>query len=195
MARTVPSELEVSALAVQVDAQLDTMQSAAKRESNSLGAAAPSYADEEPPLRSQRAREASFLPSALRVPLRRSLPDTPEQNAAIERLRQCPQASAPEQRAVIERETGEQFVSFWKRYLWNGRRDLCLPGGVLHDQWQKWQKLESKATVRQSYGWVAAMGLPAHSIDPVVIAASVFLINALANIGIKTICEGCGEKK
>ena len=101
--------------------------------------------------------------------------------------------SAPAQEIIIEQATDEPFESFWKKYLHHTRRDLCLSGGVLHDQWTKWREQESKTVVRISYGWVAAMGIPAHSLNPVTVAATVFLLNAVVNIGIKTICEGCGK--
>lgn len=103
--------------------------------------------------------------------------------------------AAGKQRAVMETGSGEKFESFWQRYLRHARKDLCLPGGVLHDQWKKWRDLESKAAVRVSYGWLAAMGIPAASLGPVAVAAAVFLINAAVNIGIDTICEGCAEEE
>lgn len=99
--------------------------------------------------------------------------------------------SAPEQEAVIERATGEKFETFWQRYLGQAREDLCVPGGILHDQWEKWRDFESKVVVRTSYVWLAAMGVPTGSLAPVAVAATVFLLNAAANIGIKTVCEGC----
>jgi hypothetical protein len=103
--------------------------------------------------------------------------------------------AAPKQRAAIEQATGEKFESFWQRYLRQARRDLCLPGGVLHDQWKKWRDLESKAAVRVSYGWLAAIGIQAASIPIVVVPAAVFLINAALKIGIDAICEGCAEEE
>ena len=97
------------------------------------------------------------------------------------------------QRAVIEAGSGQTFETFWQRYLRHARKDLCLPGGMLHDQWKKWRDMESKAAVRVSYGWIAAMGIPSASLAPVAVAAAVFLINAAVNIGIDAICEGCAE--
>jgi hypothetical protein len=103
--------------------------------------------------------------------------------------------AAPAQVAVIERESGQPFESFWARYLRHARRDLCLPGGVLHEQWKRWRDLESKAAVRVSYGWLAAMGIPTASLAPLAIAATVFLLNASATIGVAAICEGCAEEE
>ena len=101
---------------------------------------------------------------------------------------------APEQMEVIEGETGGSFESFWQKYLRHAHRDLCLPGGMLYEQWGKWRDLETKSAVRVSYGWLAAMGIPAGSVGPVVIAASVFLLNVAVKVGIDAICEGCKEE-
>ena len=101
---------------------------------------------------------------------------------------------APAQRAVIERETGGSFDSFWQKYLHHARRDLCLPGGMLYEQWQKWRDMESGAAVRVSYGWLAAMGIPAGSLSPLAVAVAVFTINAAVKIGIDAMCEGCEEE-
>ena len=102
--------------------------------------------------------------------------------------------SAPEQVAVIEKTSGEPFERFWQRYLRHAKTDLCLPGGVLHDQWQKWKALDSGAAVKVSYGWLAAMGVITSSLAPLAVAATVFLLNAVANIGIAAVCEGCAEE-
>ena len=103
--------------------------------------------------------------------------------------------AAEQQRAVMEAASGEKFETFWQKYLRHARKDLCLPGGMLHDQWKTWRDLETKAAVRVSYGWLAIMGIPSASLAPVAVAASVFLINAAVNIGVDTICEGCAEEE
>ncbi len=102
---------------------------------------------------------------------------------------------APKQQAVIEKATGEDFPSFWQKYRKQAQRDLCLPGGLLHDQWKKWKDLNSKDAVKISYVWLAAMGIPQVSIAPVAVAATVFLLNVLINIGIEAVCEDCGDGK
>ena len=66
--------------------------------------------------------------------------------------------AAPEQQAVIERAAGEPFESFWQKYRRHARRDLCLPGGLLHGQWQKWRDLQSKDAVKMSLAALAAFG-------------------------------------
>lgn len=103
--------------------------------------------------------------------------------------------AAAKQRSVIEFASGEKFETFWQRYLRHARKDICLPGGLLHDQWKKWKDLESKSAVKVSYGVLAGMGISAASLGPVAVAASVFLINVLLNVGIETLCEGCAEEE
>lgn len=103
--------------------------------------------------------------------------------------------AAPAQQAAIEDATGQPFESFWKKYLRHARKDLCLPGGILHDQWKKWRDLESKTATRTSYVWLAAMGIPTGSLGPVAVAATVFLLNTVLNIGIDAVCEGCAEEE
>ncbi len=100
-------------------------------------------------------------------------------------------ADAPLQRAILESAVKEPFGSFWTRFLSNLRRDLCLPGGLLHDQWQRYKNLERKSAVRISYGWLAAMGVPTGSLAPATVAATVYLLTVLANVGIETLCDAC----
>ena len=72
---------------------------------------------------------------------------------------------------------------------------ISLPGGNLHKQWEKWRDLRSKDSVKVALGVIAGMGIPTASIGPVAVAASVFMINAVANIGIAAFCEGCAEEE
>jgi hypothetical protein len=103
--------------------------------------------------------------------------------------------AAPKQQAVIEKATGEPFENFWDKFKRRTRHDLCLPGGHLHEQWQKWRDLRSKDSVKVAFGVIAGMGIPTASIAPVAVAASVFLLNAVTNIGIDAMCEGCAEEE
>jgi hypothetical protein len=103
--------------------------------------------------------------------------------------------AAPKQQAVIEQATGEPFESFWDKFKRHARRDLCLPEGHLYKQWKKWRDLRSKDSVKVAVGVIAGMGIPTASIGPVAVAASVFLLNAVANIGIEAVCEGCAEEE
>lgn len=113
-------------------------------------------------------------------PLRAAKSDDPTQLPA-----------APKQQAVIEDATGEKFETFWETFRRLLREDLCLPGGTLYKQWQTLRDLDSKAAVGHVHSLLVGMGIAAHSLTPVAIAATVILLNTLLNIGIKAICEGC----
>ena len=141
------TDAELTTLAAEVDAQLESLQSAALTSS---------------PLLKTGADPSGSLPAA----------------------------SA--QQAVIERATGENFEAFWQKFLRQARRDLCLPGGKLHEQWQKWGDLDSKAVVGHARSVLLGMGIGAQSVvGPVAVAAAVILLYWLLNLGIKAICEGC----
>jgi hypothetical protein len=102
--------------------------------------------------------------------------------------------AAPEQQAVIEQATGEPFETFWRKYKRHARRDLCLPGGLLYEQWRKWRDLQSKDAVKMSLSFLAGMGITTN-LAPAAVAATVFLLNLLAKIGIEAVCEGCAEEE
>ena len=103
--------------------------------------------------------------------------------------------AAPEQQAVIERAAGEPFETFWQKYRRHARRDLCLPGGLLHDQWQKWRDLQSKDAVKMSLAALAGMGISTANVPALAVAATVFLLNVVTRIGIEAVCEGCAEEE
>lgn len=103
--------------------------------------------------------------------------------------------AAPEQQAAIERTAGEPFETFWQKYRRHARRDLCLPGGLLHGQWQKWRDLQSKDAVKMSFAALAGMGISTANVPALAVAASVFLINVVSKIGIDAVCEGSAEEE
>ncbi len=113
----------------------------------------------------------------------------------VERGQRTKLPAAPKQQALIEKAAGEPFESFWEKFKRHTRRDLCLPGGLLYNQWHKWRDLRSKDSVKVAFGAIAGMGIPTASIAPVAVAASVFLLNAVANIGVEALCEGCAEEE
>ncbi len=92
---------------------------------------------------------------------------------------------------MIERETGEPFETFWQKYMRHARRDLCLPGGLLHEQWQKWKDLQSKDAVKMTLAALASIGAATGNIPVIAVAATVFLLNVVTKIGIDAVCEGC----
>ena len=103
--------------------------------------------------------------------------------------------AAPEQQAVIEQAAGEPFETFWQKYKRHARRDLCLPGGLLRTQWDKWRDLQSKDAVKMSLAALAGMGISTANTPALAVAASVFLLNVVAKIGIEAVCEGCAEEE
>lgn len=103
--------------------------------------------------------------------------------------------AAPEQQAVIEQASGEPFESFWEKYKRHARRDLCLPDGLLHKQWQKWRDLQSKDAVKMSLAALAGMGISTANIPVLAVPATVFLLNVVTNIGMEALCEGCAEEE
>jgi hypothetical protein len=99
--------------------------------------------------------------------------------------------AAPDQQALIEKVAGAPFETFWQKYERHARRDLCLPGGLLHEQWRKWRDLQSKDAVKMSLAALAGMGISTANIPAIAVAATVFLLNVVAKIGIDAVCEGC----
>jgi hypothetical protein len=103
--------------------------------------------------------------------------------------------AAPEQQAIIEKATGEPFETFWQKYRRHARRDLCLPEGLLHTQWEKWRDLQSKDAVKMSLAALTGMGISTANVPALAVAATVFLLNVVAKIGIEAVCEGCAEEE
>jgi hypothetical protein len=102
---------------------------------------------------------------------------------------------APQQQGLIEQATREPFETFWQKYKRALRRDLCLPGGLLHDKWQKWRDLPSKDAVKVTVSVLTGMGVATAAVPTLAVAATVFLLNVLAKAGIEAVCEGCAEEK
>jgi hypothetical protein len=102
---------------------------------------------------------------------------------------------APQQQALIEQTTREPFETFWQKYRRALRRDLCLPGGLLHDKWQKWRDLPSKDAIKVTVSVLTGMGVATATVPTLAVAATVFLLNVLAKAGIEAVCEGCAEEE
>ncbi|MDT4332191.1 hypothetical protein ACQE3D_21755 [Methylomonas sp. MS20] len=116
--------------------------------------------------------------------------------AGLARTKEAEPSGRPddaEQRAVVEQAAGESFGVFWEKFRGKLRDDLCLEGGYLHGQWQKWQDLSAKDTVERSYFWLAALGIAGSALNPAAVAISVIVLNTLTSIGIKAICDDCGK--
>lgn len=98
---------------------------------------------------------------------------------------------ARDQQALVERITGQPFETFWQKYLRNFRKDLCLPGGLLYEQWRKYRDIETKSAMKVAYGILLGMGIPTGWLAPAAVAVTVFLLNVALKVGVDTICEGC----
>ena len=100
--------------------------------------------------------------------------------------------SAPEQQALIVRETGRSFPEFWSDFLAIAKKDLCLPGGVMFQQWEKWRDIKTRDVLKSVLATLAVMRVAANVIAMVAVAVCVFIIHAVTKIGIQTLCMDCG---
>ncbi len=90
----------------------------------------------------------------------------------------------PKQWQVIAKVTKEDPQTFWQRFKLAAHNDLCVEGGVLHKQWQKWGDLSNKEVVRTLGAVLAAMGFTGNALQMLAVALSVIVIH----IGLKAIC-------
>lgn len=98
---------------------------------------------------------------------------------------------APKQQAAIAQAAGEPFEGFWQKFLRHARQDLCQPGGLMHEQWKKWQDVDSKTAIKSIHGILLGMGIAAHSVALMLVPVAVFLLNVLIKVGIEAVCEDC----
>jgi hypothetical protein len=103
--------------------------------------------------------------------------------------------SAPNQAATIERLTGEALETFWPKFKRHLGDDLCNPGGLLYEKWQKWRDLPSKDSVKVAISVLTGMGIATDTIPTLAVAITVFLLNVLTKVGIETICDGRTAKE
>lgn len=125
----------------------------------------------------------------------RSGSNTGAESRRVQRSLRTKLPAAPQQQALIEKAAGESFESFWEKFQRHARRDLCLPGGNLHAQWKKWRNLRSRDAVKMSLAALGGMGVSTANIPVLAVPATVFLLNAVANIGIEALCEGCAQEE
>jgi hypothetical protein len=117
--------------------------------------------------------------------------DTSQSFADIKGAKGQKLPKAPKQQEQIAQAAGEPFASFWEKFLRHARQDLCLPGGLMHEQWKKWQDVDSKTAVKSIHGILIGMGIHAHSIPLMLVPVAVFLLNVLLKVGIDAVCEDC----
>jgi len=130
--------------------------------------------------------------SAIAIEIDNQLSELYQTNQALSNTRAAKHPpAAPKQQALIEQATGEKFATFWDKFRRLLRDDLCKPDGKLYQQWKKYGDLDSKTTASHIHSLLLGMGIAAHSLTPLAIAATVIVLNTLLNIGIKAICEDC----
>jgi hypothetical protein len=99
--------------------------------------------------------------------------------------------SLPKQQQAIEAASGEKLESFWEKFMRHARRDLCKPGGKMHDVWEKYRDLDSRTAVASIHPLLLGMGIAEHSALLMVAPVAVFLITWLLNVSKEAICEDC----
>lgn len=91
------------------------------------------------------------------------------------------------QKRQLEQTTGENAESFMKKFARAAKKDLCLEGGVLHEQWEKYGDLSNESMLKNFGGVLTGLGLTAAPLQTAVVVVSVIVIH----IGIKAFCEDC----
>ncbi len=90
----------------------------------------------------------------------------------------------PKQWQVIAKVTKEDPQSFWQRFKLAAHSDLCVEGGVLYAQWQKWGDLSNKEVVRTLGAVLAAMGFTGNALQMLAVALGVIIMH----VGLKAVC-------
>jgi hypothetical protein len=91
--------------------------------------------------------------------------------------------------AELEAQTQEPTDSFLQRFGRVTRRDICEEGGLLNQQWKKYQDLSSSSTVQVVAGALAGLGVV--NVPMAVVPVAVIL----AHLGLRTFCEEYGSPK
>lgn len=91
-------------------------------------------------------------------------------------------SSVPE--TITEQDTPESFM---KKFARAAKKDLCLEGGVLHEQWKKYGDLDNESMIKNFGGVLAGLGLTSAPLQTAVVAVSVIIVH----LGIKAFCEDC----
>lgn len=93
-------------------------------------------------------------------------------------------------RGRIESAVGEQAERLWPRIQVQLHKDLCVQGGYLYGEWQKYQDLSTKDVVQWTITFLSVVGISVGaSAGAIVVPIAVWIMHVLLNIGIKTICD------
>jgi hypothetical protein len=95
------------------------------------------------------------------------------------------QPAASPQRAAIEHATGEPATSFLARFRQAARRDICQPGGILHEQWVKYQDIANKDALKVVGRVLDEMKIKRGVLQGVAVAIIVYLLH----LGLEAFCQ------
>ena len=112
-----------------------------------------------------------------------------DQRDAIDELRML-RSQLRVQKAAIVVATEEEADGFLRKFARVARRDVCEEGGLLNQQWEKYQDLGREDTLVVVAGALGLMGLA----NPVVVAIAVPITVIILHLGLRTFCEEYGEK-
>jgi hypothetical protein len=97
-----------------------------------------------------------------------------------------PAEALPEvQRRAIEHATGEDAMTFLKRFKQAARRDLCQEGGVLYTQWQKWKDVTNTDILKTFGAVLVGMGLSGSALQIAMVEIAVYVLY----LGVTAFCE------
>lgn len=89
------------------------------------------------------------------------------------------------QRDAIAQATGDDPDDILKRVRQAARRDLCQPGGILYQQWQKWKEIATKDALKIFGGILVGMGLSGTVLQIVAVAVVVYVLH----LGAEAFCH------
>ena len=118
----------------------------------------------------------------------RGMPIADEKDA-IDELRMLRSQLRVQKDAIVVA-TEEEADGFLRKFARVARRDVCEEGGLLNQQWEKYQDLGREDTLVVVAGALGLMGLA----NPVVVAIAVPITVIILHLGLRTFCEEYGEK-
>jgi hypothetical protein len=108
-------------------------------------------------------------------------------DAINKRIGHTPKTIPSQQKQQLEQATGESADSFMTKFIRAAKKDLCLEGGVLHEQWKKYGDLSNEDMIKTFSGVLIGMGISNAFLATALVAVSVIVLH----IGITVYCEDC----
>ncbi|NOR68170.1 MAG: hypothetical protein GQ532_00465 [Methylomarinum sp.] len=93
------------------------------------------------------------------------------------------------QKQQLEQATGEEAETYLKKFACAAKKDLCIEGGLLHDQFEEMGNMSKKSMLLIFGSVLTGIGLPAAALQTTAVAVSVIVLY----IGIKAFCEDCAS--